>query len=357
MGYAAEKGISIQMAARELRYAWFEETRKKNGYDSIAVAHNLNDNIETLLINLTRGTGIAGLTGMKNSANHIIRPLMFASRESINIYCLKHKVRFREDRSNAETKYTRNKIRHLVIPVLKEINPSIEETLNETAARLDATNDIVNYFTHKLRKSLLIKKDDNMVVNIRSLKQYLRNNTLIYELFKPFGITGSMVTDLDKIINGETGGQLFTGTYRFLKNRNEIIISAHTETKDDYFRVNSIAGLRKIPGIASVRQLSKGPGFVIPSERTTACLDLEKITFPVIVRNWLPGDFFYPLGMKKKKKLSDYFIDQKFSRLDKENVLIVESDNRIAWIVGERIDNRFKVTDATRKILIIKSKT
>jgi tRNA(Ile)-lysidine synthase len=196
-----------------------------------------------------------------------------------------------------------------------------------------------------------------MVVNIRSLKQYLRNNTLIYELFKPFGITGSMVTDLDKIINGETGGQLFTGTYRFLKNRNEIIISAHTETKDDYFRVNSIAGLRKIPGIASVRQLSKGPGFVIPSERTTACLDLEKITFPVIVRNWLPGDFFYPLGMKKKKKLSDYFIDQKFSRLDKENVLIVESDNRIAWIVGERIDNRFKVTDATRRILIIKSKT
>jgi tRNA(Ile)-lysidine synthase len=357
MGYAAEKGISIQMAARELRYAWFEETRKKNGYDSIAVAHNLNDNIETLLINLTRGTGIAGLTGMKNSANHIIRPLMFASRESINIYCLKHKVRFREDRSNAETKYTRNKIRHLVIPVLKEINPSIEETLNETAARLDSTNDIVNYFTHKLRKSLLIKKDDNMVVNIRSLKQYLRNNTLIYELFKPFGITGSMVTDLDKIINGETGGQLFTGTYRFLKNRNEIIISAHTETKDDYFRVNSIAGLRKIPGIASVRQLSKGPGFVIPSERTTACLDLEKITFPVIVRNWLPGDFFYPLGMKKKKKLSDYFIDQKFSRLDKENVLIVESDNRIAWIVGERIDNRFKVTDATRRILIIKSKT
>lgn len=218
-GYAAEKGISIQMAARELRYAWFEETRKKNGYDSIAVAHNLNDNIETLLINLTRGTGIAGLTGMKNSANHIIRPLIFASRESINKYCLKHKVKFREDRSNAETKYTRNKIRHLVIPVLKEINPSIEETLNETAARLDATNDIVNYFTHKLRKSLLKKKEDNLVVNIRGLKQYLENSTIIYELFKPYGIKGSMVRDLDRIIKGETGGQLFTGTHRFLKKQ------------------------------------------------------------------------------------------------------------------------------------------
>lgn len=355
MGYSAEKGISIQMAARELRYKWFEEIRKKNGYDNIAVAHNLNDNIETVLINLTRGTGIAGLTGMKNSANHIIRPLLFATREEIEKYCIKHNLKFREDSSNAETKYTRNKIRHLVIPVLKEINPSIEMTLNETAERLNAANDIVNYFTDKLRKNLFKKADDSVVVNISSLKASLANNTLTYELFKQFGITGSMVPDLKKIVTGETGGQLFTDSHRFLKNRNDIIISIRSEVKDEYFKAESVSGLRKIPAILSVRQLSAGKAFRIPSERTTACLDSDSIIFPVIIRKWLPGDSFYPLGMKKKKKLSDYFIDHKFSRIDKEKALIMESDGNIVWILGERIDDRFKVTDAAKKILIIKA--
>ena len=355
-GYAEKKGISIQMSARELRYNWFEEIRKKNSYDTIAVAHNLNDNIETLIINLTRGTGIAGLTGMKNSANHIIRPLLFASRERIKEYCIKHKVNFREDKSNAETKYTRNKIRHLVIPVLKDINPSIEDTLNETAERLGATNDIVNYFTDKLRDSLTKKKDGNLIISISKLKPYLGNSTLLYELFKPFGITGSMVPDLYKITGGETGGQLFTGTHRLLKNRNDIIISVLTEIKNEYYKANSIAGLKKIPGFVSISKLIPAPGFLIPSDRKTACLDFDKLSFPIIVRKWLPGDFFYPLGMKKKRKLSDYFIDRKFSRIDKEKALILESGGKIVWIVGERIDDRFRVTDASRKILIIKVK-
>ena len=353
--YSESKGISIQMAARELRYDWFEETRRKKRYDVIAVAHNLNDNIETLLINLTRGTGIAGLTGIKNSGNNIVRPLLFAPREMIREYQIKHRVKFREDRSNTQTKYTRNKIRHLVIPVLKEINPSIEATLNETCERLGATNDIVNYFTDKLRKSLLKEKDGNLAMNITRLKPLLRNNTLLYELFKPFGINGSLVSDLHNIAEGETGSHLFTGTYRFLKNRNEIIISVQAKTKDEYYKANSLAGLRKIPGIVSVSKIIPAPGFIIPSDRDTACLDFEKISFPIVLRKWLPGDFFYQLGMKKKKKLSDYFIDSKLSRLDKEKALILESGSKIAWIVGERIDDRFKVTDATRKILIIKS--
>jgi tRNA(Ile)-lysidine synthase len=355
MGYAAEKGRSVEMAARELRYGWFEEIRKKDGYDAIVIAHNLNDNIETLILNLTRGTGIAGLTGMRNSRNHIIRPLLFASREIIKKYSLKHKIKFREDKSNAETKYSRNKIRHLVIPVLKEINPSIEETLNETAERLSATNDIVNYFTDQLRADLIKKKDGNLVVNISRLKSSLGNSTLLYELFKPFGITGSLVKDLDKIAKGETGGQLFTGTHRLLKNRNEIIISVLVEKKDEYYKANSISGLRRVPGIFSVKSFRTDPGYIIPSERETACLDFDKLLFPVVVRKWESGDFFYPLGMKRKKKLSDYFIDRKFSRFDKEKTLILESNGNIVWIVGERIDDRFKVTNATEKILIIKS--
>ncbi|MGD0342245.1 MAG: tRNA lysidine(34) synthetase TilS [Bacteroidales bacterium] len=353
--YSKENGVSIQMAARELRYEWFEKIRKKKGYSAIAVAHNLNDNIETLLINLTRGTGIAGLTGIKNSGNHIIRPLLFATRKMIKEYSIRQNVNFREDKSNNETKYTRNKIRHLVIPVLKEINPSIEATLNETSERMGATNEIVNYFTDKLRQTLLKKKDGNLVVNITRLKPSLGNSTLLYELFKPYGITGSLMADLHKIVEGETGGQLYTGTHRFLKNRNEIIISAQTEIKHEYYIANSIAGLKKIPCIKSVSKIIPDRGFKISHDRKTACLDFDKIAFPMTVRRWLPGDSFYPLGMKKKKKLSDYFIDRKFSILDKEKALILESGGEIAWIVDERIDDRFRVTDATRKILIIKS--
>jgi tRNA(Ile)-lysidine synthase len=228
--------------------------------------------------------------------------------------------------------------------------------LNETAERLGATNDIVNYFTDKLRDSLTKKKDGNLIISISKLKPYLGNSTLLYELFKPFGITGSMVPDLYKITGGETGGQLFTGTHRLLKNRNDIIISVLTEIKNEYYKANSIAGLKKIPGFVSISKLIPAPGFLIPSDRKTACLDFDKLSFPIIVRKWLPGDFFYPLGMKKKRKLSDYFIDRKFSRIDKEKALILESGGKIVWIVGERIDDRFRVTDASRKILIIKVK-
>lgn len=352
--YAGEKGISIQMAARELRYAWFEEVRKQNGFNKIAVAHNLNDNIETFLINLVRGTGIAGLTGMKISGHRIIRPLLFATREYIEEYCKKNCIIYREDRSNAETKYTRNKIRHLVLPVLKEINPSIENTIKETAERLGSVNNIVNDLTDKLRKGLLKRKKDIISVKISDLKPLLKNKTLLFELFRNFGITGSKLVDVGKLISGKTGDQVFTTKYRFLKNRDEILISKRRDKNIKSFTANTVAGLKEIPGIISVRTQAMSPGQVIPSDPNIACLDFFKVIFPVVVRRWQNGDIFYPLGMKKKKKLSDYFIDRKFSRLDKEKAMILESAGDIVWIIGERIDDRFKVTEETSKLLVIK---
>jgi tRNA(Ile)-lysidine synthase len=219
MDYAKNNGISIEMAARELRYSWFEKIRKEKGYDMIAVAHNLNDNIETLLLNLTRGTGIAGLTGMKISGNHIIRPLLFSTRRSIEEYCRSNNIFFREDKTNADIKFTRNKIRHKIIPVLKEINPSIEFTLNDTAERLSGINEIFSDFIEKLRKTLFKDRGNTIILNIRQLEPYLKNKAIIFELLRPFGITGSLLTDLQKIITGRTGGQIFTGTYRMIKNR------------------------------------------------------------------------------------------------------------------------------------------
>ncbi len=354
--YAGQMGISIQMAARELRYRWFEEVRRENNYDSIAVAHNLNDKIETLLINLTRGTGIAGLTGMKPESNHIIRPLLFSTRNAIDEYSKIRRIIFREDSSNEETKYTRNKIRHLVIPVLKEINPSIERTLNDTADRLNGINEIVNEYIREInKKTFKNKANGTMVTDVSHLMPYIKNRSVIYELFKQFGVTNNLVDDLSNVLKGGTGAMLITPTHRLLKDRQTIIISGHRSEENEKVMVNDLRELRKHAAISSVRSVNNLSGFKIPKNKDVACLDFNKIKFPLMIRRWEPGDSFHPFGMSKKKKLSDYFVDKKFSRIDKEKALIIESSGKIVWIIGERIDNRFRITNNTIKVLIIKA--
>jgi tRNA(Ile)-lysidine synthase len=343
------------MAARELRYKWFEEILNDFSYNSIAVAHNLNDNIETLLINLTRGTGIAGLTGMKPISNNIIRPLLFATRSRITDYCNLNHILFREDRSNADVKYTRNKIRHQIIPLLKEINPAIETTLNETAERFSCINEIVSDYISALRENVSEQDGQFITFNISLLKAHLHNKAVLFELFKTFGITNLKVNDLIKVIEGKTGGQIFTGTHRIIKNRKEILVSSEENATEAFSVINDITEFNKVPGITSAAYSDITGSFEIQSDPFTACINSEKISFPMIIRRWKPGDYFYPLGMKHKKKLSDYFIDSKFSRLEKENKLILESDGKIVWIIGDRIDNRFRITDSTRKALIIKA--
>jgi tRNA(Ile)-lysidine synthase len=353
--FAKKNGLSVQMAARELRYTWFEEIRKENRYDTIAVAHNLNDNIETLIINLTRGTGITGLTGMRPASYSIIRPLLFATRQDIINYSNQHRIIFREDKSNADTKYTRNKIRHLIIPVLKEINPSIETTLNETAVRFTGINEIVSDYISGLKEIISEQKGEFISFNISLLKAHLHNKAVLFELFKPYGITNVRLNDLLKVIDGKTGGQIFTNTHRIIKNRKEIIVSHEDNVSETFYSIKNIPGFRKVPGIASAGYVNITGKFEIPSDPFIACIDSEKVSFPLIIRKWKAGDHFYPLGMKQKKKLSDYFIDSKYSKLDKENILILESDGKIVWIIGDRIDNRFRITKSTKKALIIKT--
>jgi len=353
--YAKENGLSVQMAARELRYSWFEEIRVKKGYDTIAVAHNLNDNVETLLINLIRGTGISGLTGMKPAINRIIRPLLFASREDIIVYCKQNYIAYREDMSNAETKYTRNKIRHLIIPLLKEINPSVEYTLNDTAERFIGITEIVSGYIAGLKERISKQEGELNIFNFSLLKEHLHNSTILYELFKPYGITNARLNDLRKVIDGKTGGQIFTDTHRIIKNRKEVIVSANDKVKDTSYKIADINDLRNVPGIVSAEYSDVASNFEIPSDHLIACIDSEKISFPLTIRKWKAGDQFCPLGMKQKKKLSDYFIDNRYSKITKENKYILESDGKIVWIVGDRIDNRFRITISTRKALIIET--
>ena len=354
-GYAAEKGISIQMAARELRYRWFEEVRSQNGYDYIVLAHNLNDNVETFLINLIRGTGIAGLSGIKPKYRKLARPMLFASRNAIIQYSKMNKLKFREDRSNSDIKYTRNRIRHTILPLFREINPSFDSTITETAVRLGEINEIVTAYIAGIRQKSTLIKGDKAIIRLRELKDLTPKSTILYELFRPFGVIPGQTDDLVRLTEGKTGSQLFTRTSRLLKNRNEILIMPFEPDPEKHFEIKSPDDFRKFQEFSSAEIKQKRRNFRIPETDKIACLDADKITFPMVVRNWVQGDFFYPLGMKSKKKLSDYFIDKKYSLPQKEQQLILESDGKIAWIIGERIDNRFRVTPSTRKVIIIKS--
>jgi len=354
--YACQKGISVQMAARELRYDWFEKTRSENGFNLIAVAHNLNDNIETMLINLTRGTGITGLTGMRNSGNLIIRPLLFAARKEIEEYSVENEVIFRDDSSNAETKYARNKIRHLVLPVLREINPAAEAALNETSARLNDIHKIVEQLTDKIRQDIFRPVSGNLEISIASLQPYTGNRSLIFELFRPFGITDSLVTDLLRITRGRSGGKIFTPSHRIVRDRMTLIVLPETRHDNSTFIISSINDFSKLSVIKSAYFINISDDFDIPAGRHTGYFDASAVTFPMTVRRWEPGDFFYPLGMNNKKKLSDFFTDEKMSVPEKEDILILESAGEIVWVMGKRIDHRYRITPSTTKALVIELK-
>ena len=351
--YARKNGLSVQMAARELRYNWFEQIRMENGYDSIAIAHNLNDNIETLMINLIRGTGISGLTGMKPEANHIIRPLLFATRQEIIYYCNRNMITYREDLSNADTKYLRNKIRHLIIPLLKEINPSVESTLSETAEIITGINEIVTDYIDDLRKKVSVITDEYIAFKISLLKPYLRKKVILFELFRPYGIGDVALNDLINIIEGKTGGRLFTGSHRIVKNRKDLLVQSIRNEKDGIRLILNLNQFDRIPEIEDVKSVNISEKFEIPTGQFSACIDPAKLSYPLVVRKWTTGDYFYPLGMNHRKKLSDYFIDRKYSIFDKENALILESDGKIVCILGDRIDNRFRITGSSKNALII----
>ncbi len=351
--YAEKHGVSTQMAARDLRYKWFEEIRADNGYDYIALAHNLNDSIETFLLNLTRGTGIAGLSGIKPLSGRLVRPMLPFTRMEINSYKDEYEVPFREDSSNAETKYTRNNIRHNIIPRLKEINPSFDQTLSATIGILTDIGEIFFEHVEKLRKKYLKSAGDGYRIKISDLNKLFGNKAVAFEFFRSFGINRSQMDDIISISGGEPGRMVITSEYRILADREYLIIEKADSNVINPIVVNDSSQLIYLPFIENIETSENHGGFVPPENNKGASFDVDKIRFPIIFRGWEKGDWFYPLGMKGKKKLSDFFIDNKLSISDKEKVRIMEVDGSIAWIVGHRIDERFRVTDQTRKILTL----
>jgi tRNA(Ile)-lysidine synthase len=351
--YASNNNISIQMAARDLRYEWFEDIRRQTDCDFIATAHNKNDHAETFFINLLRGTGIRGLTGIPVVSGNIIRPLLWAEREEILNYSEQKHILFREDSSNAGLKYSRNKIRHILFPELEKIRPGILTVMDENISRLKATLEIYESVLEDKRRELLQRDKDFIRISINSIQKLKPADAWLYELLNDFEFSFPVVKDIVRNLNADSGRQFFSSSYRLIKDRDYLILEPLRENIVRKFYIENIEREINDPLALKFTLIEETDRFQIPPYPDVACFDYDKLDFPLIIRKWESGDYFRPLGMENMKKVSDFFIDIKLSIPEKEKAWILTDGTNIIWIMGYRIDDRFKIDDSTERILKI----
>ncbi|OFY93594.1 MAG: hypothetical protein A2491_00995, partial [Bacteroidetes bacterium RIFOXYC12_FULL_35_7] len=318
----------------------------------IAVAHNANDSIETFFINLTRGTGITGLTGIAAKSDKIIRPLLFAFRKDIVTYCKKNELQYREDSSNNTTKYARNLIRHELIPLLKRFNPSFENTMIENISKLYETEQIFSDVIAKTKNNLLKQKGKQWLIEVEKIKMLNPIKTYLYEIFKDFEFNKDQAEDIHNLISSQTGKYICSDTHTILRNRNNLIVEKNKNEKIVSKKITIKTKKITLP-VSLCFKICDADKFQLIKDNHTACLDFNKITFPLELRKWKQGDYFYPLGMKGKKKISDFFTDKKLSLYDKNNTWLLTSGDSIVWVTGMQIDERFKITDRTKKVWVV----
>ena len=345
--YSNKHKISIQMAARELRYKWFRNLRKEISADYIAVAHNLDDRTETFFINIIKGTGIRGAISMRSKNNFIIRPIMFASRDEIISYAKKNKLKYREDSSNTSEKYLRNKIRHKIIPLLREMNPSIDKTIDNEISILEDTFSIYNDSIESVFKKIVVNTKNGYKILQAELLKLNPLKAYVYEFFQRFGFT-----DFDAItssIGKESGVQFFSKSHKLLIDREYVIVEKISKENFSEAIIKKDFNAISIPIKLSFQILEER---VSDFSHYSACFDYDKLKFPLKIRTWKAGDRFIPLGMKRYKKVSDFFIDIKLDVFSKEKTFLLCSDDKIIWIVGHRIDDSFRITTKTKKTYI-----
>ena len=366
VGYATKLKLSVQVAARQLRYDWFRAVLAEwgsgldrgNGY--VCTAHHLDDNIETVLMNFFKGTGIAGLRGMLPRQGVVVRPLLFAEKTRLLQFAHDAGLNWVEDSSNESDKYTRNYFRHQVIPLVQEVYPS---ALQNLAENLDRFRDIEHIYRRSMEqqlKKLMEHRGKEVFVPVLKIKKSEALSTVVYEMIRLFGFSAQQTGAVVELLDSGSGKYVCSASHRILKNRNWLIISPLqsiaevanilVETGDDevLYEQGTLRFERVVlPEGASTTTAG------LPTENSIACLDAADITFPLLLRKWKIGDYFYPLGMRKKKKLSRFFIDNKLSLADKEKIWVLESDKKIVWVVGRRIDDRFRIGAGTRQVLKI----
>lgn len=352
----ARTGESMEMAARRLRYAWFKSLCDEHGYSVIAIAHHINDSIETFFINMLRGTGLRGLTGINAQVGRIVRPLMFATRKDIHDFAIAHRIPFREDSSNRSTKYLRNKVRLGLVPMLKEINPQFTTIMRRNISRLSQAQEFVTASMEMIKRQVVEEQSGIYTLHIDRIDSSLPRNFIIYEILSAqFGFKGDVVDLLCHALDNEaTGRRFYSRDWVAVVDRQKIVVAAVAEDDDcetlvDRSMIRSYAGgsvlFYEYCDIDFVETLDMGDN--------VALLDADKLQFPLKVRRWREGDWFIPLGMSGRKKLSDYLIDKKVSLVEKNRQFVLLSGDDIVWVVGRRLDDRFCITKKTENVLKI----
>ena len=342
--YAKDHHLSSAMAARELRYEWFEHIRKEIGASVIAVAHHRDDSVETFLLNLMRGAGINGLRGIPVKNGKIVRPLLSVSREDILDYLQAIHQEYVTDSTNLEDEYMRNKIRLNILPAMKEVNPSIMETIQETTFRFSEISNIYQQDrTEAIAHKVTSTSPDLFRISLVDVLDDVAPLSLLHEILFPKGFNGSQIQDIYRTLSSsQSGKRFFSAKWEVLRDREYIWIKKKTPTQS-------------IPEIM-MEEIERTPSFVIPRDKHIACLDADKINRPLTIRKWERGDKFVPLGMNGKKNVSDYLTDKKYSLFQKENQYVVCCGEDIVWLVNERTDHRYRITDNTQRIMLIQIK-
>lgn len=345
VGYVNERKVSVQIAARELRYAWFAKIQEENTIRYLATAHHADDDLETFIINLSRGTGIDGLKGMPSNTSTIKRPLLQFSQEQIMVFAHTNKLAWREDQSNADTKYLRNKIRHQIVPLLKELHPSFLDNFSNTQQYLGQTAAIAEDAIAKVKEDLFITEGSHFKISIEKLKYLNPLKGYIHGLFKSYGFTEwENVADL---LSAMSGKEIRSKRYRLLKDREYLFLAPRENGEEEIYVIpeNNILVTKPITlHITKVDALGE-------STVKNIYVDKETLKFPLTIRKWEKGDYFHPLGMQGKKKLAKFFKDEKIDILSKEKQWLLCSEDKIVWVIGKRADNRFKVNSETKNIL------
>lgn len=361
--YAKAQRCSTQMAARDLRYAWFEQIRATEGYEGIALAHHQNDAIETMLINLTRGTGISGLHGIAPKRDRLIRPLLFLSREDIEALIEKENIDYVEDSSNLSDHYARNKIRLHVIPQLKAINPVLEQTFAQNIQRFQEAEMIIQQTVLSLRTKLFEEGPTGVSIQIEAIKALNPRNLLCYELLKPYNFNESLTNEVLSSLEKQSGTSFYSSTHRVTLDRHRLMITP-LEGQQASSEPASVLGINQLIHPAAQQivlprhllniRYADGNSY---NRDGNAYVDHDLLIYPLVLRSRQPGDVFVPLGMKAHKKLSDFFIDEKVPLPEKDKIpLLINGNGDIIWVAGMRQDNRYKVTATTKKVAIFELK-
>lgn len=352
--YAKEHGLSIEEAARTLRYDYFFRLCRDEHFDAVATAHHRDDAIETFFINLLRGTGVSGLHGIKVRNGNVVRPMLCFSRNDVDNYVKERGLHFVEDTTNAETQFLRNRIRHQVLPLFRDISPSFDETMDGNMARLREVEQLYKLVVDDDRARLLKPNESGFAVDIMAVRGLVPLKTRLFELLRPFGFNSAVVDDILSALDSQSGKQFFSASHRILKDREQLLIEPFGDNDVSEYLIDRIEERPQLP-IAMSMRISEYHGESVRLAENEAWYDYDRVHFPLTLRRWRHGDRFVPFGMKGSRLVSDFFSDMKLSLSEKEQTwLLCDAEGRILWVVGKRASGIARVDSDTRQVMQLK---